>query len=359
MPPTWSAPGRVNLIGEHVDYNDGLCLPFALPLVTTAAVERLDGPTVTVESGGRTASFPVDCEPGDVDGWAAYVAGVIWALRGEGLEVPGLTISLTSDVPLGAGLSSSAALECAVAGAVVDTVGAAPLGRIEHATVARRAENEFVGVPTGPMDQLASVLGEEGYGVLIDCRDLSARTVPLDLAAAGLELLVINTMAEHELVGGEYAERREQCDRARDTLGLTSMRDATLDDLAAIDDPVILRRAHHVVTEITRVSDVVEVLDAGHPEAIGGFLTASHLSLRDDFEVSCEELDVAVDEALAAGALGARMTGGGFGGCAIALVRREDADAVKRRVESAYQRRGWTAPVIFDALPSAGAHRLS
>ena len=357
--PTWSAPGRVNLIGEHVDYNDGLCLPFALPLATTARVERSPGSTVRVQSGGRTETFAVACEPGDVEGWAAYVAGVIWALRGEGLQVPGLTISLTSDVPLGAGLSSSAALECAVAGAIVDAVGVARLDKIAHATVARRAENDFVGVPTGPMDQLASVLGEDGHGVLIDCRELSARTVPLDLPAAGLELLVINTMAEHELVGGEYAERREQCDQARDAMGLTSMRDATLADLKAIEDPVVVRRAHHVVTEIARVADVVEILDAGRPQDIGGFLTASHLSLRDDFEVSCDELDVAVDEALAAGALGARMTGGGFGGCAIALVRSADAAAVRRRVESAYVRHGWTAPVVFGALPSAGAHRVS
>jgi galactokinase len=208
------------------------------------------------------------------------------------------------------------------------------------------------------MDQLASVLGEAGAAVLIDCRDLSARTVPLDVQASGLELLVINTMADHELVGGEYAERRRQCDQARDLLGLASMRDATEADLDRIDDPLIRRRAQHVVTEIARVKDVVGILDAGRVADIGGFLTASHLSLRDDFEVSCTELDVAVDEALAAGALGARMTGGGFGGCAIALTRRDDVDAVEDRVRSAYAEQGWTAPTIFAAEPSPGAHRL-
>jgi galactokinase len=355
---TWAAPGRVNLIGEHVDYNDGLCLPFALPHVTTARVDRREGSEVEVRSAGRTETFAVDCAPDEVEGWAAYVAGVVWALRQEGLDVPGLAIEVSSDVPVGAGLSSSAALECAVAGAVVDASGAGELELITLATVARRAENDFVGVPTGPMDQLASVLGEAGAAVLIDCRDLSARTVPLDVQASGLELLVINTMADHELVGGEYAERRRQCDQARDLLGLASMRDATESDLERIDDPVIRRRAHHVVTEIARVEDVVDVLDAGRVSDIGGFLTASHLSLRDDFEVSCAELDVAVDEALAAGALGARMTGGGFGGCAIALTRRDDVAAVEDRVRAAYDKQGWAAPTIFAAEPSAGAHRL-
>ena len=250
---TWAAPGRVNLIGEHVDYNDGLCLPFALPHTTTARVERRDGSDVEVRSAGRTETFAVECAPGDVDGWAAYVAGVVWALRQEALDIPGLEVEVSSDVPVGAGLSSSAALECAVAGAVVDAAGAEELDPVTLATVARRAENDFVGVPTGPMDQLASVLGEVGAAVLIDCRDLSTRPVPLDVRGSGLELLVINTHAEHELVGGEYAERRRQCDQARDLLGLSSLRDATPADLDRIDDPLIRRRAQHVVTEIARV----------------------------------------------------------------------------------------------------------
>jgi galactokinase len=350
------------LIGEHVDYNDGLCLPFALPHTTTARIDRRDGSEVTVSSGEQTERFDVACSPGDVEGWAAYVAGVVWALRQEGIDVPGLAIEIDSDVPVGAGLSSSAALECAVAGAVVDTVietsGDDRLDPISLATIARRAENDFVGVPTGPMDQLASVLGEAGAAVLIDCRDLSARTVPLDVRASGLELLVINTHADHELVGGEYAERRAQCDQARDLLGLDSMRDATVNDLDRIDDPLIRRRAQHVVTEIARVEQVVGLLDSRRVSDIGAFLTASHFSLRDDFEVSCPELDVAVDEALAAGAIGARMTGGGFGGCAIALTRQEHVDAVTERVEAAYARHDWTAPTVFAAEPSPGAHPL-
>ena len=357
MTTTWAAPGRVNLIGEHVDYNDGLCLPFALPFTTQATVTARDGDQITVTSAGRSQIFPLSCRPGDVEGWAAYVAGVVWALQQDGAALPGLEIAVTSDVPVGAGLSSSAALECAVAGAVGDEVGHV-LEPKALATLARRAENDFVGVPTGPMDQLASVLGEEGHVVLLDCRDLSTRSVRFDPRSAGLTLLVIDTHAEHELVGGEYAERRAQCDEARDTLGLTSMRDATLGQLHQIDDEVVRRRAYHVVTEIARVAEAVAVLDAGHPADIGALLTASHDSLRDDFEVSCDELDVAVDAAIAAGALGARMTGGGFGGCAIALVRDEDEQAVRRRVDSAYAEKEWHAPTIFEAQPSPGAHRV-
>lgn len=208
------------------------------------------------------------------------------------------------------------------------------------------------------MDQLAAVFGEAGHAVLLDCRDLSTRQVGFDSAAAGLQVLVVDTHAEHEHSTGEYAERRRQCERARDLLGLDSLRDATLDDVERLDDPLLRARAHHVVTEIARVVEVVEILDAGRPQDIGGYLTASHHSLRDDFEVSCDELDVTVDAALSAGALGARMTGGGFGGCAIALVRDTDVHAVSREVHSAYATRGWHPPTTFAALPSPGAHRV-
>ncbi len=224
--------------------------------------------------------------------------------------------------------------------------------------MAHRAENDFVGVPSGPMDQLAAVFGEAGHAVLLDCRDLSTRQVGFDSAAAGLQVLVVDTHAEHEHSSGEYAERRRQCERARDLLGLDSLRDATLDDVERLDDPLLRARTHHVVTEIARVVEVVEILDAGRPQDIGGYLTASHHSLRDDFEVSCDELDVTVDAALSAGALGARMTGGGFGGCAIALVRDTDVHAVSREVHAAYATRGWHPPTTFAALPSPGAHRV-
>lgn len=357
MTTAWQAPGRVNLIGEHVDYNDGLCLPFALPLTTTAVVARRARGDVVVTSAGREETFDLDCQPGEVEGWARYVAGIVWAFRQQGDDLPGLAIEVASDVPVGAGLSSSAALECAVAGAIADEIGVAQSPH-SLAKLAHRAENDFVGVPSGPMDQLASAFGEDGHAVRIDCRDLTTRRVRFAPEEADLRLLVIDTHAEHVHAGGEYAERRRQCERARDLLGLASMRVATLDDVGRIDDPLLRRRAHHVVTEIERVVEVVEILDAGRPQDIGGYLTASHLSLRDDFEVSCEELDVAVDACLDAGALGARMTGGGFGGCAIALVREQDVTATTHGVEAAYTDRDWRPPTVFAARPSAGAHRI-
>ena len=368
MTSIWAAPGRVNLIGEHVDYNDGLVLPFALPKTTTARVSRTDAGRVSVASGDDRdeVSFAVDAEPGDVSGWAAYVAGVVWALRQESLsgedgddrrdrwDGVGLDIRLTSDVPVGAGLSSSAALECSVAAALNDELDLG-LDRSGLAAVARRAENDFVGVPTGSMDQLASMLCEEGAALYLDCRSLQTRSVPLDLARDGLVLLVIDTHAEHELAGSEYGDRRDSCEQAAQALGVDSLRDATAEQADGLDDPVLRRRARHVVTEIERVRQVVAVLESGSASGIGGFLTASHDSLRDDYEVSCEELDVAVDAALAAGALGARMTGGGFGGCAIALCREDDVDRVSDAVQGAYAERGWADPTIWPTLPAAGA----
>lgn len=355
---SWAAPGRVNLIGEHVDYNGGLVLPFALPFTTTATIRRHDGDRIVVTSDGTgSTDFAADCAPGDVTGWASYVAGVVWAIREAGHPVPGLAIAISSDVPLGAGLSSSAALTCSVASAIGEELGL-DLGRVEVAELARRSENEFAGAPTGLMDQLASMLGEEGHALLLDCRSLETRSIPLDLNSSGLALLLIDTHARHELVGSEYGDRRRDCEEAARRLGRESLRDVTEDDLAGLDDERLHRRAHHVVSEIRRVADVVALLDAGHPADIGGYLTASHESLRDDFEVSCEELDVTVEAALAAGALGARMTGGGFGGCAIALARNEDVTGVTEAVEAAYQQHGWDPPTVWQPPPSAGARPL-
>lgn len=324
MTATWAAPGRINLIGEHVDYNEGLVLPFALSMATTASVTANDSGVVTVTSdtADEPATFSVDVQPGDVTGWAAYVAGVVWAVRekidqpAEGAGDPaggisGLEVTIRSDVPVGAGLSSSAALECSVACAINAELGLG-LDRVTIAALARRAENDFVGVPTGSMDQLASMLCEEGHALFLDCRTMQTRAVPFDPDHADLTLLVIDTHAEHELAGSEYGDRRTSCEEAASRLGLDSLRDATLDQVTSLSDPVLLRRARHVVTEIHRVSDVVQRLEAaGQTAEIGGLLTASHQSLRDDFEVSCEELDVAVSSALLAGALGARMTGVG------------------------------------------------
>jgi galactokinase len=352
------APGRVNLIGEHVDYNDGLVLPFALPFATTARVSlRSDDDVVVRSDGVGTETFDVGVRPGEVQAWAAYVAGVVWALRKDGHRVRGLDVDISSEVPTGAGLSSSAALTCSVVAAIGDASGLG-LSLFDVARIARRSENDFVGAPTGVMDQLASVLGEVGHAVLIDCRSLETRQIPLDLASADLTLLLVDTRARHELVGSEYADRREDCERAAQILGLDSLRDASVDRIAELADERLQRRTHHVITEIQRVRDVVALLEAGHPADIGAFLTASHESLRDDFEVSCAELDVTVDAAVSAGALGARMTGGGFGGCVVALARGDDVDGVIIRIRAAYADRDWPEPQIWTPAPSAGAHRL-
>lgn len=358
MTATWAAPGRVNLIGEHVDYNDGLVLPFALPFVTTARVAQRDDDTVQVTSEDvGSVEFGVDSGPDDVDDWGAYVAGVVWAFRQRSLVVAGLDVHISSDVPLGAGLSSSAALSCSVASAVNDECGLGLAPR-DLANVARVAENEFVGVPTGAMDQLASVLCEAGHVMLLDCRSMDTTSIAFDLSDKDLTLLLINTGAEHSLVGGEYADRRHDCEAATAALGLESLRDATLEEVRTLGDERLRRRAHHVVSEIQRVQQVADVLQADRPADIGAFLSASHESMRDDFEISCEELDVTVEAALEAGALGARMTGGGFGGCAIALCRDQDVAAVERRVQAAYESRDWEAPTIWRPLPSQGAHRI-
>ncbi len=359
MTTTWAAPGRVNLIGEHVDYNDGLVLPFALPFVTTAAVSRRGDDAVHVRSDQAGAErFALSTVPGDVNGWASYVAGVVWALGRRGLGHPGLDIDISSDVPVGAGLSSSAALTCAVACAIDDAAHIG-LSRVELAAVARESENHYVGAPTGTMDQLAAMLCEPDAALLLDCRDLSTRSIPLSLAGSGLTLLLLDTHVRHALVDSEYGARRADCSAATAELGLSSLREATVAQVVGLSDDLLRRRAHHVVTEITRVADVAAILDGGRPADIGAYLTASHESLRDDFDVSCDELDVTVESALSAGALGARLVGGGFGGCAIALCRDGEVEAVRSRVESAYQANDWPAPTIWTPKPSRGAYRVS
>lgn len=358
MTTAWAAPGRVTLIGEHVDYNDGLVLAFAVPWTTSASVTQRADRLVTVSSeGSGEAEFPADTSPGDVDGWVAYVAGVVWALRERGLEVPGMDLTISSEVPLGAGLSSSAALTCSVGCAINDDLGFR-LSREDVAAVARAAENDFVGVATGGLDQLASMLCEPGSVLLIDCRSLETRQIDLPLQQRGLTLLLIDTGVRHELAGSEYGDRRSDCERAAEELGLLVLRDATLEQLERLSSDRLRRRARHVITEMERVVTVADLLAEGRGAQIGPLLTASHESLRDDFVVSCSELDVTVDEALAAGALGARMVGGGFGGCVIALCRDEDEAAVRQAVAAAYDARGWAAPAISTPLPSAGAHRV-
>jgi galactokinase len=356
----WAAPGRVNLIGEHTDYNDGFVLPFALPHVTVAAAgPHDDGWVVTSERGGETVAFGPDeaSQPGAVKGWAGYVAGVVWALQEAGFAVPPAKIALASDVPVGAGLSSSAALEAAVLTALVD-LGGLDLPVDQRAAVAQRAENVYAGIPCGIMDQSASIRCRDGHALFLDCRSLDVEHVPFDLD--GLLVLVINSNAPHQLVESEYAARRTACEQAARTLGVPALRDVTDLDraLSSLDDEVTRRRVRHVVTEDQRVLDTVELLRAGKVADIGSLMTASHASMRDDFEITVPEVDVAVESALTAGAYGARMTGGGFGGCVLALIDASAAAAVTEAVEASYSAAAFTPPTTFVAVPSPGATRV-
>ena len=352
------APGRVNLIGEHTDYNAGTCLPVALPHATYAAVSPRDDNLVRVRSAQADDEWQGErIGPGEVTGWASYVAGVAWALREAGVEVPGLDVCVDSTVPLGAGLSSSAALECSVAVAVAHLVGLADgePQRRRLVEACMRAETEVAGAPTGGMDQTVALLAEPGAALLIDFLDHSTRPVPLPLADAGLAILVVDTRVSHALVDGGYASRRTDCETACRELGVPSLREATIDRVEALTDARIRRRARHVVTEIERVAQAVEALEGADWTTVGELFVASHVSMRDDFEISCPELDSAVEAALAAGAVGARMTGGGFGGSAVALVAAGGIDAVTAAVDGAFDERGFHRPAFLLAEPSAAA----
>ncbi len=355
----WHAPGRVNLIGEHTDYNDGLVLPFALAQgITVAAARRDDGVLELASRQSPDAVQVTDPIPGSVTGWAAYAAGVVWALRDAGHNLGGASLLIDADLPQGAGLSSSAALECAVAVALRDLYDLS-IPPPDLARLAQRAENDFVGMPCGILDQSASLLCAEGHALLLDCRSGLSAQVPLDLT--GFTVLVIDTRAEHELLDGGYASRRTSCEKAAELLGVPALRD--VGDLAGalkrLPDPILRRRTQHVVTENHRVEATVGLLRAGAVAEVGAMLTASHLSLRDQFEVSWPEADVAVQEAVRAGARGARMVGGGFGGSVIALVAEDRAAKVRDAVTAAYTARGWAEPRFLDAAPSAGARRVS
>ena len=361
----WSAPGRVNLIGEHTDYNEGFVLPFALQLRTVVAAARRDDGLLCVRScqrPGEAVSTPVGTlAPGKVNGWAAYVAGVVWSLRMAGHGVAGLDLVVDSGVPPGAGLSSSAAIECAVALAVVELYGIS-MGRAELARHAQHAENAFVGVPCGLMDQMVSMVATAGHALFFDTRSGLTEHIGFDPHAAGFTLLVIDTHAKHHNADGAYADRRQACAAAAARLGVRALRDVSSEQLDAAlatlaDAPVLARRVRHVVTENARTLRAAELLRGGRLAEIGSFLNASHASMRDDFEASVPEVDTVVDAASGAGALGARMTGGGFGGSVIALVAEDQASTLMEAVVAASLARGFAAPTAMAAVPSDGTRR--
>jgi galactokinase len=360
-----AAPGRVNLIGEHLDYNGGRCLPLALPHATYAAVAPRADRTLSVSSEqmGKTAEIALDeLRPGAVTGWAAYVAGVVWALREDGWDLPGLDLTVDSRVPIAAGLSSSAALECAVALGLLSVVGATDTEQLRRRLVELcvRAEAEMAGAPTGGMDQSVALLARAGHALLLDFEDGSSRQVEWSPSREGLSLLVVDTGVSHALTDGGYATRRADCEAAARTLGVRTLREARdhANPLGSLTDSRVRRRVRHVLTEMDRVDAAVEALDRGDHAALGPLLDASHDSLRDDYEVSCPELDVVVETCRRHGALGARMTGGGFGGSALALLPEGGVRQAAVAVAAAFEAHDWHPPAFLLAPAEAGARRL-
>jgi galactokinase len=356
-----AAPGRVNLIGEHIDYSEGFVLPFAIKDRTLVAARKRDDSTVRVASAQRRNKIVTvdikDVKPGLKGEWERYALGVLWSMGVKS----GVDLLIDGHVPLGAGLSSSAALECSVATAMNHLFDLG-FNLEELARLTQKAENQYVGVPCGIMDQSVSLMATNGFALLLDCRDLSTRNIPFDVASHGLELLIIDTQAHHALTDGGYAERRASCESVAAKLHVKSMRELTIAQLDSSRDQLSETqyfRARHAITEMKRVLDCVEALSSGDFVKVGQLMNQSHLSLRDDYNVSCPELNTAVEASLAAGALGSRMVGGGFGGSAIALIQASKTSETISAVEKAFADRKFKAPRFFTSLPSQGAELLS
>ena len=358
----WSAPGRVNLIGEHTDYNEGFVLPFAIDRRTYAAVSKRSDQVARIASAfsGEVVEFEISKIQRDtVFDWSAYPLGVAWSLIQSGAKPQGFDLYVDSNVPVGAGLSSSAAIECSVALAL-NELWESGFSRSVLAKVGQRAENEIVGAPTGIMDQTASLFGQVDHAVFLDCRTLDAKATPLSLKENGLEIVVMDTRVAHRLTDGGYATRRQSCEEAAEILGVTSLRDVTVESLEAsrnLLEDVVYRRARHVVTENERVKKTVELLSSSGPKSIGQLMNESHASMRDDFQISITELDVAVETAISEGAVGARMTGGGFGGAAIALIEKAKLASLTTAVLDKFRDRGFEKPEIFTVTADEGAKR--
>ena len=361
----WSAPGRVNLIGEHTDYNQGFVLPVAIDRVTCAAVALRGDNQMRVAStfDGEVHQIALsEISNNRSLGWAAYPFGVAYAIQklAEKDFGTGFDIFIDSNVPVGAGLSSSAALESAVALAINELWNAG-LTKRQLARAGQIGENEIVGAPTGIMDQTASIFGSFDHAVFLDCRSLESETVRLGCSETGLEILVIDTKVAHRLSDGGYAARREDCERGAELMGVASLRDlgeADLDRAQQSLDDQTFRRVRHIITENARVLQTVSMLKSKGISAIGRLMLQSHASMRDDFEISVEELDLAVEVAMQNGAIGARMTGGGFGGAAIAVVPVELAEQLKTHILTAFADRGYLEPEIFAVAAANGAQRV-
>ena len=363
--PRWvvAAPGRVNVIGEHTDYNDGFVLPMAIERYTVmAASPAAQAGVVTIHNPQFKETATIEVSAPVTKGqpkWTNYIRGVFAGFQQRGVTIPALEVAMVSTVPLGGGLSSSAALEVCTATLIEVATGQA-LDPVDKALLAQKAEHDFAGVPCGIMDQFISALGREGHLLLLDCRTRQTELVPMD--DPSVALLVVNTNVKHELGSGEYAKRRAECEEAAKILGLSSLRDATPDELEQAKGKMsdtVYRRARHVIGEIERTLHAAEGIRASNWPAVGQLMYASHAALRDDYEVSCKELDVVVEIAedigFKGGVYGCRMTGGGFGGCAVALVKAEAVAAITQKIAADYKAKTGIEAAIFSSRPAAGA----